>query len=90
MNTNFIEQMNKKRQEFETKLSENTQQDLKQGVKNQSRIYLIPGFKKADAKRFKEENDVENNQELIKELRKKLEDGTITDEESQKLYNLLI
>jgi hypothetical protein len=53
-------------------------------------VELIPEFKEAEENRMKEESQAEQKQNLIKKLRKKLEDGTISDGEAAELYNLLL
>ena len=58
-------------------------------VKEEPKVELIPKFAKVEAKRIQEEARADKNQERIKALRSKLENGTILDGEAQELFRML-
>ena len=52
-------------------------------------VELTPKFAEAEEKKIQEVDKAEQNQEVIKTLRVKLENGTISDGEAQRLFALL-
>jgi len=58
-------------------------------IQEEVKIELIPKFKEAEIKKIKEENQTDVNQMMIKNLRIKLENGTISDGEAAELFRLL-
>ncbi len=58
-------------------------------INDEAVVELIPKFAEAEIKRSKEENNAEHTQIQIKKLRKKMEDGSISDGEAAELFNLL-
>jgi hypothetical protein len=58
-------------------------------VQEVAAVELKPKFAEAEEKRVQEVDNTEKNQEVIKALRVKLSNGTISDGEAQKLFALL-
>jgi hypothetical protein len=58
-------------------------------TKEEPTIELIPKFEEVIKEEVKKEALADKNQEKIKQLRKKLETGLITDGEAQMLFRLL-
>ena len=58
-------------------------------IKDEAVVELIPKFKEIVVEQAKEEGLADKHQKLIKELRGKLENGTISDGEAAELFNLL-